>query len=559
MRRLLCMSLLVLLLASSVSADDLQSLARDFWIWRAAHQPLSGDDIPRLDRPAGWLPDWSAETVATRRQALVSFEKRWQQLDATTWPVAQQVDYRLIGSAIARVRWELEVTQFWRRNPLFYIDQTLGSIFDALLLPPPFDAARSADIVRRIERIPRTVAEAQANLTDARAPFARLAFTGLADVREKLGTVSRELKPHLATESAGHLAAAAEKAIAALESFRAWLEKNLANMKGETAVGRDNYVFFLKHVALIPYMPERLVEMGRQEWERAVAFEAYEKNRNQGLPELDLPPDTTAQIANMERAMVEVRHALNEKGIQTIPAWVKFYRLRAKPAYLKPLEDLGVNNDFTGPARLGEDGVAWINPPSPRAGYFDKAYAMDPRMQISHESHGHYLQLVLSWAHKDWIRRHYYDSGPNEGLAFYNEELMLQAGFFDDRPRLREIIYSFMRLRALRVEVDVKLATGEFTIPQAAAYLRDVVPMDAETAGWEAAFFASSPGQAITYQIGKLQILRLLADARLKQGDEFRLRAVHDFLWENGNVPLSLQRWELLGLRDDLDALDMLR
>ena len=37
---------------------------------------------------------------------------------------------------------------------------------------------------------------------------------------------------------------------------------------------------------------------------------------------------------------------------------------------------------------------------------------------------------------------------------------MLQAGLFDDSPRSREIIYNLMRLRALRVEVDVKLALG---------------------------------------------------------------------------------------------------
>ena len=113
-----------------------------------------------------------------------------------------------------------------------------------------------------------------------------------------------------------------------------------------------------------------------------------------------------------------------------------------------------------------------------------------------------------------------------------------------------------MRLRALRVEVDVKLALGEFTIDQAADYLRTTVPMDPGTALEEASWFAAGPGQAITYQIGKLQILRMLADARRRQGDRFSLRAFHDYVWKNGNVPLSLQRWELLGLRDELDIID---
>src|SRR5205809_5134050 len=123
------------------------------------------------------------------------------------------------------------------------------------------------------------------------------------------------------------------------------------------------------------------------------------------------------------------------------------------------------------------------------------------------------------------MRRHYYDSGANEGIGFYTEEMMLHAGLFDDSPHTREIIYNFMRLRALRVEVDVKLALGQFTLEQAAKYLQERVPMDEATARQEATAFAVAPGQAITYQIGKLQIIRFLADAKMKQGDKFNLHA----------------------------------
>jgi uncharacterized protein (DUF885 family) len=133
---------------------------------------------------------------------------------------------------------------------------------------------------------------------------------------------------------------------------------------------------------------------------------------------------------------------------------------------------------------------------------------------------------------------------------------MLQFGFFDDSPRLREIMYNFMRLRALRVEVDVKLALGLFTIDQAADYLEKIVPVDRGTARQEAVFFASSPGQAITYQIGKLQIIKFLADARLHLRDKFNLRAFHDYLWKNGNAPIALLRWEYLGLSDEIELLD---
>jgi uncharacterized protein (DUF885 family) len=221
---------------------------------------------------------------------------------------------------------------------------------------------------------------------------------------------------------------------------------------------------------------------------------------------------------------------------------------------------MGVSDDLTSASRLDQDGVSYIRPPSQTLGFFALASARDPRPIIVHEGvPGHYLQLVLSWAHENPIRRHYYDSGANEGIGFYAEEMLLQAGLFDDSPRTREIIDQFMRLRALRVEVDVQLATGRISIDQAGEILRTTVPMDAATAHHEAAFFASGPGQAISYQIGKLQIVKFLADARRIQGEAFHLRAFHDFVWKNGNVPIALQRWELLGLNDEIAALDALR
>ncbi len=182
---------------------------------------------------------------------------------------------------------------------------------------------------------------------------------------------------------------------------------------------------------------------------------------------------------------------------------MKHYRNLPLPAYVVPFE-LGVTDDLTGPTRLDQDGTSYIRVPSLSLGYFNLSTARDPRPIIVHEGvPGHYFQLCLGWANADPIRRHYYDSGANEGIGFYAEEMMLQAGLFDDSPRTREIIYSFMRLRALRVEVDVKLATGEFTLEQAADYLSKTVPMDHGTALGEAAMFSSTPGQAISYQIGK--------------------------------------------------------
>jgi hypothetical protein len=545
----------ILLVACDARAGTLDDLAREFWQWRALQQPLSHDDIPRIERPVGWVPDWSRATVETRRRELASFVAQWKAIDVSASDVPTQVDYRLMGSALTRVRWELDITRGWRRNPLFYVAQTMGGVFG--LPPPPFNEARSRQMVLHLQSIPSTVAAPRENLDEPVRAFAELAIGELRNVRERLTTVARELAPQLSSAAARELPDATERAIVALEEYRGWLQAGLGRMDTRTAVGQDQYVWFQSNVALVPDAPQELLAMGRQEWERAVSFEAYEKARNAGLPELPIVATVEAHLKKQAEDEEAVRQFLSEKRLLSVPPWVKRYRNLLSPPYLAPLTSMGVTDDLTGPSRLDQDGVHYIRRPSPDLPYLYLSMARDPRGIIVHEGiPGHDLQMVLSWAHENPIRRHYYDSNSHEGIGFYVEEMMLQAGLFDSPPRAREIIYNFMRLRALRVEVDVRLATGEFTIPQGADYLARTVPMDRATALEEAAWFAAGPGQAITCQISKRQILRLLADARRIRGDAFVLRAFPDFVWKNGNVPLSLQRWEMPGLRDDVDTID---
>ena len=315
-------------------------------------------------------------------------------------------------------------------------------------------------------------------------------------------------------------------------------------------LGAMRTVFFLKNVAMIPYSPEDLLAMGKQELDRAVAFETFEKNRNKNVPPLKIADVVDNWIKDAAQKELQIRKFLEDRGILTVPDWVQHYTLREMPQYLRAIQGFDEMDDFTSPSRLNENCVRYVTEPSGKLGYFWQATAEDPRPITVHEGiPGHYFQLCLSWKNDDPIRRYYYDSGANEGIGFYAEEMMLQAGLFDDSPHTREIIYNFMRLRALRVEVDVKLALGEFTLEQAARYLQEKVPMDPNTALQEAIAFSTGPGQAITYQIGKLQIVKFLADARLQQGEKFNLRAFHDFVWKNGNVPIALQEWEYLGGR----------
>ena len=539
--------LLLMSLGNAYSqTDSLDKLAGDFWTWRAKYAPFTGDDVNRIERPGG-TRDWSAAAIDKQRRDLAEFEARWKKIDIKGWSVPKQVDYRLIGSALSRVHWELDVNPRWKRDPTFYIAQTLTPVVEALTVPGTYDAARNREILTRIDNIPAILQQGQKNLANPPAPFATVAIQALENIRPRLHEMVTALL-RSTTLKEQELNGATDRAAAALEKFRQWLQEKLSTLPKETALGRDAYVFFLTNVALIPYSPEELLAMGRQEWDRAVAFEAFEKERNRNVPPLKLAANTDSWIREAAAKELLIREFLEKHGILTVPNWVQHYTLRPMPPYLHALEGFGETDDFTSPSRLKDNCIRYVDPPAGNLGYFWRATAQDPRPITVHEGiPGHYFQLCLSWKHDDPIRHHYYDSGANEGIGFYAEEMMLQAGLFDDSPHTREIIYNFMRLRALRVEVDVKLALGEFTLEQAAKYLQNKVPMDANTARQEAIAFATGPGQAITYQIGKLQIMKFLADARLQQGEKFNLRAFHDFVWKNGNVPIALQRWEYLG------------
>jgi uncharacterized protein (DUF885 family) len=542
----LAVFLTALLLANaSAATESVDKLANDFWSWRAKYAPFTGDDVNRIERPAG-TRDWSRASIDKQRKDLAEFEARWKKIDPAQSPIAKQVDYKLIGSALARVRWELDVNPRWRRDPNFYIAQTLTALAEALTVPAPYDEAHGREILNRIENIPPILEEAAQNLDNPPAPFASVTIQALEGIRDRLRKMASLLTAST-TLKEGELNGACERAADALEKFQQQLKEKLPRLPQQTALGRDAYVWFLRNVALMPFTPEELLAMGQQEWNRAVAFETFEKNRNQDVPSLKIAADVDSWIKDAAEKEAQIRKFLKEHRILTVPDWIQHYTLRPTPDYLRAL-GFTENDDFTGPSRLKENCVRYVPEPSEKLGYFWHATAMDPRPITVHEGiPGHYFQLCLSWKHEDPIRRHYYDSGANEGIGFYAEEMMLQAGLFDDSPHTREIIYNFMRLRALRVEVDVKLALGEFTLAQAAKYLQEKVPMDEQTARQEAIAFATSPGQAITYQIGKLQIIKFLADGRMQQGEKFNLRSFHDFVWKNGNVPIALQEWELLG------------
>ena len=281
--------------ATQFPPDELTTLAADIWTWRANQQPALGDDIPRLPRPSGWLPDSSPEGVDRARQRRDELAARWRALDVSDRDIEAQIDHRLLGSVLSRVTWELDVLQSWRRDPLFHVHQALNPYFDRLLALPPFGDERAAGIVAAVEYVPLAVERALAALDAPAGPLTLAALELLDGVGDRLGESTGALADRVPVAHRQPLTDAVASATAALDRLRAALA-GLDGLSDVVGVGHEAFVWFLRNVAVMAESPDELVRRARQEWERAVVWEAVAKHRAAAVPVPPLPTSAAEQV-----------------------------------------------------------------------------------------------------------------------------------------------------------------------------------------------------------------------------------------------------------------------
>jgi Bacterial protein of unknown function (DUF885) len=536
--------------------DELQDFAKDFWDWRHVQAPVTRDDVPRMARPEPWVPKWHEADVQRYRRDLDRYAERLSALDLSGAGIGTQIDAKLMRSAVERARWELDTQRRWQTDPNFYVDQAIGAVYLLLLPLPPFEPSRIDALLRRLRNIPTIVAAARANLAgEMYQEFAEVAIGELEGIQDSLEIVATELCA--AVDLGSHesdVREAFHAGGAALGEYREWLIDNLATAPRYQALGRDNFARYLKDIAVVPYDPEVLLKFAEHEWVRSVAFEGIYREYKRG------PAKIAASTAAEQSALEEIaERSINdfylETQLLTQPSDMRRYLNAPRPKYMEPLKWLGVDDDLTDIERMRDiDAVSYVPEPHDRLPYFERAKAQDCRMGVSHEG-AHYKQLTWSWRHENPIRREYYDSTANEGIAFYNEELLLQAGLFQDAPRSRGFVLNYMRLRALRVSMDIRLALGAVSIEEAANDLERLVPLDHETAWGEAVMFAATPGLGMSYTIGKHQIINFIAEVDAATNGDYKLEDIHNYLWLNGNVPIGLLRAEYLEKQNLDDAL----
>jgi uncharacterized protein (DUF885 family) len=140
------------------------------------------------------------------------------------------------------------------------------------------------------------------------------------------------------------------------------------------------------------------------------------------------------------------------------------------------------------------------------------------------------------------------------------EELMLQAGLFDTRPRAKELVYILVAMRCARAMGDLMMHSNEWNLQEAVKAGVDLTPYgwllpDGETIWTDLRIYLQQPGYGTSYVVGKVQIDRLMAERAVQMGEGFTLQKFMDEFLGCGMIPVSLIRWEMTGLDDEIRKL----
>lgn len=128
-----------------------------------------------------------------------------------------------------------------------------------------------------------------------------------------------------------------------------------------------------------------------------------------------------------------------------------------------------------------------------------------------------------------------------EGWAHYCEKMMFDHGYEATDEAAFEMLNAAI-WRACRIIADVKLAQGEATIQDMANWIVKETGMAQGAMEDEVKRYTQSPGQALSYMIGRHLIMDLRKDLEKKLGSKFHEKTFHDLVAGYGYLPFPLMK-----------------
>jgi uncharacterized protein (DUF885 family) len=137
------------------------------------------------------------------------------------------------------------------------------------------------------------------------------------------------------------------------------------------------------------------------------------------------------------------------------------------------------------------------------------------------------------------FQRHGGNTAFVEGWALYTERLADEMGLYSgDLDRMGMLSYDAWR--ASRLVVDTGIHAMGWTRERAEQFMREHTALTETNIRNEVDRYITTPGQAVAYKIGQLEIRRLRAQAEKALKARFDIKGFHDAVLRNGAVTLPV-------------------
>ena len=510
-----------------------------------------------------------ARGIAWVRELLAGLEA----IDRKKLSRANQVDAAVLENQLRYAIWSDQAYRDWSWDPLVYTQLTGQALYGLLareFAPLP---QRLRSVTSRLEKLPRLLEQARANLVPARVPAIH-AETAVKQNPGVLSLVDQLVVPQLgALEPAdrARLEQAIAQARAAVQEHQRWLEGTLVPVaKGEFRIGRELYDQKLAFALMSPLSRQEIRTRAEAEVKR-VRGEMYAVARTvltgrEGAPPLPDSPTTDQQqaaiAAALELAYAErpARDGVVELARATLAETTEFVRKRdfvtvpdePLEIILMPEFQRGVAVaycDSPGPLDKGQRTFYAVSPipdewTQPQVDSFLREYNSRSIANLTiHEAMpGHYLQIAHSNRYPSVLRA-MLGSGPFvEGWAVYTERVMQEQGFRGDDPLMRLVQLKWYLRAVTNAIIDSAIHVDGMTRDEAMRLMTVTgFQEEREAAGkWVRAQLTSA--QLSTYFVGYLEHADLRAAAEQRWGGEFALKRFHDQVLSYGSPPVRFVR-----------------
>jgi uncharacterized protein (DUF885 family) len=536
------------------STQDFDKLTSDFVYGSLALSPTSATQAGyhthngvSLDEQ---LDDYSAASIKTSRDFYANMQTRLNTLDAKALDEEQSADVEIIKNSIGWSLLELDSIQSYKHNPTNYVELAGNALFQCYTLNYAPSEKRFTHIIKRLEKMPALFEQAKANLTDAPEVWNRVAQEENAG---NIELIDKTLRAAVPEAQKADYDKAAEKAIAALRDFNAFLKGPLSKKTSDWRLGKEKYASKFAYALAIGKTPEQLLteaeaelQAKRAEMVKLAAPKTVEQALNE-IAQQHATPETYLDEARKDLA--QAMAFVKEKGLLTMPARANL-QVTETPEFIRGIYAVGGFNPA--PALEPQLGAFyWVTPipktwPQARIDSKLREYNRYGMQQLTvHEAMpGHYVQFEYANDVQPQSRRllrNIFGSGPYvEGWAFYTQQMMSDEGYLADQPGMRLTMLKQMLRGIANTILDIRLQTMGMTDQQALDLMIKETYQEKEEATAKLQRAQLSSCQLPTYFAGWKSWLDTREQFKNARGSAYSLRDFHERALKESAVPMSV-------------------